>query len=317
MSHFPVLVCLPATEPDKVQEALERALAPFDENAETAPRREYLGDWQKDWESAIKYFGEHPDRKPAGLDELNTAAVLSAYEGETITEEYPEGSPVAMYYRMTTYNEQAKWDWWCVGGRFGRHFHVKDGEISNPALIRGERGFSSPPDNAESRHLVDGGPRGLLDFDAQLAAVTKRAGERHDSWTALVDGLPDALPWSHFVERVGADEKAYPIDRARHEYGSQPRVIKARASKEFMWADDVIGTFAVDRDAYAARVARDAVVGFALIDLDGRWISPGRMGWFGMSSDTEDDRTAYAERVLPYLDGLPADALVVIVDCHI
>jgi hypothetical protein len=69
----------------------------------------------------------------------------------------------------------------------------------------------------------------------------------YDLWTALVDGLPEAQPWSHFVDRYQGDKEGYPIVRARADYGSQPRVRAARDSKDFRWHDDVIGEFAVDR----------------------------------------------------------------------
>jgi hypothetical protein len=41
------------------------------------------------------------------------------------------------------------------------------------------------------------------------------------------------------------------------------------------------------------------------------------VGWFGMSTDTEDSRIAYNTRANAYLDELPENAWVVVVDCHI
>jgi hypothetical protein len=317
MSHFSVVVCLPPMDADKVSDALDAVLAPYDENMVTEPYREYIEDAPKLWETALKWYSDNPDRKPAGLDELSIPAVLSDYRSTEVFEEHPADSPVALYYSLSTYNPKSKWDWWTVGGRWGRYFPVKNGDIGHPELMRGERRRSSPADSVENRDRVDGGRRRLLDFDALRAFAVSEAGDRYDRWTALVDGLPEAQSWAHFVGRVRDDTDPYSIEMAREDYQQQSRVRKARESKEFRWADNVIGRFAPDRDTYTRRAAEGAVPGYALIDLDGEWIAPGEMGWVGLSSDTEEDRAAYEARANTYLDGLPDDAWVVVVDCHI
>lgn len=314
MSHFPVTVCLPPMPRAQVDDALTKALAPFDENLDVEPYRDYIENWQDAYGRALKFFTEKPKHKPAGLDELNVAAVLSAYEGETITEETKEDSAVVLFYRESTYNPKSKWDWWVVGGRWLGYFTVKPEHDGDDRLIIGRPGTF---DNTAEPRRVDGGPRGLLDFDALRNVKATEAGDVYDLWTTLVDGLPEPRPWSEFVDRYQGDKEGYPIERARADYGSQPRVQAARRSDDFRWYNDVIGEFAADRETYTKRAADSAVPGFALLDLEGRWLEPGRMGWFGMSSDTEDSRIAYNARANGYLDGLPDDAWVVVVDCHI
>lgn len=314
MSHFPVTVCLPPMAHDQVHEALTKALAPFDENVEVRPYHVYIENWQDEYERALKFFTEKPQHKPVGLDELDVAAVLSAYESETVTEETKEDSKVVLFYRESTYNPESKWDWWVVGGRWLGYFAVKPEHDGDDRLITGQPGTF---DNKAELRRVDGGPRGLLDFDALRKIKASEAADVHDRWNALVDGLPEGQRWSEFVDRHNADKDGYPIDQARKDYGSQPRVQAALNADDFRWYDDVIGEFAVDRDTYAQRAADAAVPGYALLDLEGRWLEPGRMGWFGMSSDTEDSRIAYNARANAYLDELPADAWVVVVDCHI
>ncbi|MGW0993503.1 hypothetical protein ACWD5V_09370 [Streptomyces sp. NPDC002523] len=314
MSHFPVTVCLPPMPREQVDDALTKALAPFDENVDVEPYRDYIENWQDAYERALKFFTEEPKHKPAGLDELNVAAVLSAYEGETISEESKEDSAVVLFYRESTYNPKSKWDWWVIGGRWHGYFSAKSEHDGDDRLIPGE-GSAWGPKAKQGR--VDGGPRGLLDFEALRKMKAAEAADVYDQWTKLVEGLPEAQPWGHFLERHDADKEGYPIDRARAEYGAQPRVLKARHSDDFRWVNDVIGEFSVDRDTYMRRASEAAVPGYAVLDLDGNWQAPGRMGWFGMSSDTEDDRAAYNSRANAYLDELPADAWVVVVDCHI
>lgn len=314
MSHYPVIVCLPPTARADIDDALAARLAPYDENRDMEPYRDYIENWQDTYGRALKMYGEHPEGKPAGLDEMNVAEVLSAYQGEQITEESPDDSSVVMFYRMSTYNPQSKWDWWVIGGRWLGHFPVKDAHHRDQRLITGSPGTFGNKAGAER---VDGGPRGLLDFEALRTIKADEAAATYDKWSTLVDGTPEAKPWSAFVAQHDADPEGFPIDRARREYGEQPRVAKARQSKDFRWVNDVVEEFAPVRDLYSQRAAEQAVPGFALLDLEGRWLEPGRMGWFGMSSDTEDSRVAYYARANAYLDALADDAVIVVVDCHI
>lgn len=314
MSHFPVTVCLPPMAPERVQDALEAALVPFDENTEVEPYRQYIEDSQEKYERALKWYADNPKDRPAGLDEKDVAAVLSAYRDDTVHKETTEGSDVVLYYELSTYNPKSKWDWWVIGGRWLGYFAVKPEHGGDRRLITGRPGTF---DNKGEPGRVDGGPRGLLDFDALRKIKATEAGDTYDRWAALVEGLPEAEPWRHYLERVQADGEGYPIERARQEYGAQPRVVKARESQEFFWQNDVIAEFAVDRETYTRRASEAAVPGFALLDLEGRWLEPGQMGWFGMSTDTEDSRVVYNARANAYLDDLPEDAWVVVVDCHI
>lgn len=314
MSHFPVTVCLPPMARERVPDALKAALAPFDENIEVEPYREYIENWQDEYAKALEFYKEHPQHKPALLDELNVAAVLSAYQSATIIEETKDDSPIVLFYSESTYNPKSKWDWWVVGGRWLGYFTVKPEHDGDEQLITGEPGTF---DNIAEARRVDGGPRGLLDFDGLRKVKATEAGDVYDRWIALVEGLPEGRPWREFTDRFEGDKEGYPIQQARAEYASQPRVQAARESKDFRWYDDVIGEFAVDRETYTQRAAQAAVPGFALLDLEGRWLEPGRMGWFGMSSDTEDDRSAYNAQANTYLDELADDVWVVVVDCHI
>ncbi|NUQ99156.1 MAG: hypothetical protein HOY79_22240 [Streptomyces sp.] len=314
MSHFPVTVCLPPMEPEQVGAALEAALAPFDENKEVEPYRAYIETWQEEHKRAQEYYADKPHQLSRPIAELDVAELLSEYEGEKVHAETKDGSDVVLYYRESTYNPKSKWDWWVIGGRWLGYFAVKPERDGDPRLIVGRPGTF---DNTAEPRRVDGGPCALLDFGALRKIKATEAGDVYDRWTALVNGLPEAQPWSQFVERYQGDKEGYPIDRARTDYGSQPRVQAALQSKDFRFWDDVIGEFAVDRDTYTLRAAEAAVPGFSLLDLEGRWLEPGRMGWFGMSSDTDDSRLVYNARANAYLDDLPEDAWVVVVDCHI
>jgi hypothetical protein len=314
MSHFTVLVALKPDTRGHVGEHLAAALAPFDENSEVTPYRNYIENWQNAYERALKFYSEHPEHKPAGLDELDVAAVLSAYEDVEVTEETADDSTAVTFYSMSTYNPRSKWDWWVIGGRWTGYFPVAAGCDGDPRLIVGRPGAFG---HRAAPGRVDGGPRELLDFDALRQIKAAEAGGQYDHWQQLTDGLPEARPWSAFLERHKADPEDYPIDRAREEYGAQEITQKARTSREFAWLDCPIDAFAVGRDEYMRQAAERAVPGYAYLDLDGVWHAPGSMGWFGMSSDDEGDRAAYYRRINEELDALDPATVLVAVDCHI
>jgi hypothetical protein len=143
MSHFTVIVTLPPTEPDEVDEALAKALAPFDENKETEPRREYIE--HAEYERALAYYAEHPQHRPENFDAKDIAAVLSDYVGTEVRKDAGDGTGPILYYRMTTYNPQSKWDWWQTGGRWADHFiHKADADLRR--LVRGTRSWVNEKD---------------------------------------------------------------------------------------------------------------------------------------------------------------------------
>ena len=58
-------------------------------------------------------------------------------------------------------------------------------------------------------------------------------------------------------------------------------------------------------------------VTYAFVDLDGNWHEPGRMGWFGVSSATEEELKKFYDNYYDnFLNG-HEDCFIVIVDCHI
>ena len=196
MSHFPVTVCLPPIERERVADALKAALAPFDENTEVASYRAYIENWQEKYQRAQEYYADKPQELPRPIADMDVAGVLSEYEDEKIHTETKEGSDVVLYYRESTYNPKSKWDWWVIGGRWLGYFTVKPEHDGDKRLITGEAGALG---NKGERGRVDGGPRGLLDFDALRKAKATEAGDIYDRWTKLVDGLPEAKPWAHFL----------------------------------------------------------------------------------------------------------------------
>ncbi len=326
MSHFTVLVVLPPTSPSNIDQVLATAVAPFDENMEMDPPvKKYLEDAEDIYTTALEHFTAYPEDKPAGLDELNMADVLSAYDGTEVTEEPSSDGTRFLYFRWDTYNPDSKWDWYTIGGRWADKFPVlpaadRKGE---PGYGRkGERSWINKNDIAKSGY-VDAAAIGVIDFDRMRSEAGQDAGARYDRWTALTEGLPPARTFStirdEMISIYGDNTTAHEV--ARERYYEQPVIIEARKTDEFdRWFSEVLDEYGTDRETYVQRARDGAVPGYALLDHEGHWVSPGEMGWWGMSSDDEATREAYHIKVNAYLDELREkhpDMILVNVDMHI
>jgi hypothetical protein len=70
-----------------------------------------------------------------------------------------------------------------------------------------------------------------------------------------------------------------------------------------------------DKDSYAKSMA--SFVTYAVV-LDGVWHQKGRMGWFGMSDETDEEATAWDNNFFKaFIEELEDDAYITLVDCHI
>jgi hypothetical protein len=217
-------------------------------------------------------------------------------------------------YTMTTYNPGSKWDWWAIGGRWTGYYPYR--RNTKATVITGEAGLMTDP-AAPGR--CDGGPLSALDLDAMRTDAAAKALKRFQLYQETVKGTPEALPWSVFAENI-SEGSGYTRDQARAEYDSQPRVERLNATEEFggIFAEDPIPEFAgVTAEVYAERARARAVPGSALLTADGRWMAPGRMGWFAMSDDDESSRIGYQEAANAYIGSLPDSTWLVTADCHI
>lgn len=281
MSHFTVVVC--AKDPDR----LDEILAPFDENLETEPRRDYeTGGPEDHWSVA--------GSRKEGL--LPDGAVTWTQVAEAHNKRYSE-DPILLdedgrAYQMTTRNPQAKWDWWTIGGRWSGYF----------VGVGGSR--------------CDSGRKSALDLDALRALKAAEARITHAKFRAVIAGTPEPVPWRTYADNIS--EGSCTIDEARREYHAQPRITALRDSEDFRWHDaDDIEELGRPEALYVERARARAVPGYATITADGRWMAPGRMGWWGMSDDEEGDRIGYWEAANAYIDSLPDDVYLIAVDCHI
>lgn len=250
---------------------------------------------------------------PEGENEENYYSILH-YEEET-----------DRAYTWSTYNPDSKWDWYQIGGRWSGYFPVKlpfEPEYAN-RLVFGRQSWTNEGKPREA-WTTDGGPKGLLDLDGLRDKKGAEAATRYDLYQSLVEGLPEALPWSVFMDYAQAatgtrQERSEAWDKARADYREQPRVSKVRDHEEFRWGMSgcEIKEFSVSREFYVEKARQEAVPGFALMTKTGDWVTPGDMGWFGMSDGSEEDTAMFKAKANGYIESLTDDTLLVAVDLHI
>lgn len=352
MSHYTVLVAIDPNDPKRPD--LETALAPFDENLEVEPYRDYEeGEPLEYWVyRALKRAAQHvadgtgilpyePDalgasnrsskKTPAEQQaELEADAATFHALPDPVTwadivtlhnERYGDDESDSLHlsedgraYTVSTYSKNSKWDWYQIGGRWTGYFYSRPEYTGHPDLIAGQPGTMTEPNF--NRAKCDGGPKYMLDLPATRKMAEAEELGRHVEFCKLVEGLPEATLWSVFVERHKADEDGYPIEQARADYHAQPRVLALKGT-DFQYWNDPFEHFQRPREEVLARAAAQAVPGYATLTLEGEWKEPGRMGWFGMSTDTPESQDAYYAWANEYVESLGDDIVLVLVDVHI
>lgn len=372
MSHYSVLVCLPADTPLlDLEKHLDAVMARWDENRAVPRYRDYeegdpaaywwVGSLRRDREGLMRMQkdGREATRERL-IDEFRAKA--SDWERETPEEkvdkeiadfEWSErfdlgqtptwaqvaeaynakwhpGNEVATTdddsdserllidedgraYTWSTRNPEAKWDYWRIGGRWREYFVARE---NGAGLVTSKRSWDSPPEGPVLDRLrVDGGPVGLLDFATMRDERAERDLRKYDRWQEIVaeHGAPPA--WRDLYGLV--DLKEIDIEEARRRYNTHPAIRAAREAEIDTWDQSIEEAYGTSREEFERLARLAAVPGYALVTLDGEWKAPGRMGWFGMSSDEAGEREGYWLDANAYLEALDPGVLVVALDCHI
>jgi hypothetical protein len=184
-------------------------------------------------------------------------------------------------------NPNKKWDWWVIGGRWTDWFNQVQGTKS------------------------------MFDFEELRRKRNEEATELMADLAKLAEGHSDIIAWSdHLKKYDGGSNSA--IDLAREDYQNLGFV---KATREYMqknfgpFGPDA-GKLLLDPQRYIRQQTEGACVPYAYV-IDSKWHQKGEMGWFGMSSDTDDDIDPWNHGFKTLLDSLPEDTKITIVDCHI
>lgn len=323
MSHFTVTVAVSGGDADDAEENIRTLLAPFDENLEVAQRTEdgetwwYNPDAKWDWyQIGGRWSGELQLRANAAEDDYARGERSWTNENELPT---PGTCDLARIRALDL-----------VGMRDAAAAKAVDDWNEYASVVHGtpqHLPWQVYLDRVKDAETAAPGPKPELEKEALDAVLADLGLADVDAANQLKETDPGAH--AHFLDRSRKELDAvdaawqastYTIQQARADYAAQPRIAALRAYdgyKGFLWdgPEDIFDH--LDRDEYVALQRAQAVPGFATLTHEGQWIEKGRMGWFGMSDETHDSTNAYLEQANTYLDGLPEDMWLAVVDCHI
>ena len=214
----------------------------------------------------------------------------------------------------------AKWDWYCVGGRWRGYFKLKnggEGDLGDPGV-----GENNPTFDADECL------KGDVDVEYMRSARGAAAGVLWDQAQEVLGDLPEARPWKEFYEDTLDPETGKPrsgaIEEARNLYAEQPRVATMKThDSEAGWENAICGAFGPSvedfqgsREKYVQDARDGALPAFAYV-YRGEWFAPGKMGWFGMRDEEEAERKRFQREFNEFFDSLPDDTQLTLIDAHI
>lgn len=324
MSHFTVTVAVPGADADEAEANIKTLLAPYDENLEVAQRTEDGETWwynpkaKWDWyQIGGRWSGALRLRPGFSREDCANGERSWTNEDRLAT---PGTCDLARIRALDL-----------AGMRDDAAAKAFDDWNEYAAVVHGtpqHLPWETFLDRAKAAEQAAPRPRQELEREALDAVLA-------DFGLADIGAAADALQASdpekhrHFLDRCRKELDAvdaaweastYTVQKARADYAAQPRIAALRAHegyKNFLW-DGPEDTFDhLDRDEYVALQRAEAVPGFATVTHEGDWIEKGRMGWFALSDKTPESTNAYLEQANSYLDSLPEDMWLAVVDCHI
>lgn len=215
-------------------------------------------------------------------DELDDVeALLDPYnENDHHTEHEENGD------ESYSYNPNARWDWYEIGGRWKDDLILYDGSKADYAQVKD------------------------IDWHEKVAAEFKRQQEYWDKRYNIIKDLPKFKLWKQVRDEFTD------IDEARRYFNNQP-AIKALINANFFFLyDEFLGDLQTgDKNSCCMKYAMSNVIPYAILNEED-WHEPGRMGWFGMSTAGDEETEAFKEWAWEYLTNLDGNKYITVVDCH-
>lgn len=190
-----------------------------------------------------------------------------------------------------TFNPNAQWDWWQIGGRFSGNFLVKEDvtECIDTPIEPGE-GNQAPT----GYKYVDAARMKDICWDLMKKIAVNSAEANYARFVEafragrLLEGM------DHFAKITDAgiagwSSMLYVKDETLDDY-------KARVG-------------VTDIDKYRIRT-------YATVSRDGEWASSGDIGYFGLSANDKPERV-WNDELQNLMNEVQDDDFIVVVDCHI
>lgn len=291
MSHFSVMV---------IGDDVEGQLAPYNENIEV-PKYKDGEVSHTDITRFLEYY-----KKNKNFD--GTIEEGIALFGDDWNGGQWEKDENGVLFNYTTYNPKSKWDWYSIGGRWTGFFKLKNGQT-------GTLGIPGVFDNIAEENTADIVLKKDIDFDSMRDEAAKIATVVYDKVFDAIKDTPVNESWETVYERFGKDQ----IKAAREFYHGQERIKVfnelVNSNREQFSIFDEIEKYTVDREIFIETARNSAITTYALVK-DGEWYERGNMGWFGISTNEQDEST-WNKFVNKTLDELPDNTRITLVDCHI
>lgn len=185
------------------------------------------------------------------------------------------------------YNPNAKWDWWCIGGRFCGPFLVK---VDLEEYI---------PVDLENAEVIDGYRvvNGARKKDICWDEMKRRAIERQSLTYFEAKKVFKSKDTSHLGPFISVTESEV-LDWNTSLY-KEGETVEQLLKRKALGSDDIY-----------------PVSCFAFLDVDCQWHSSGDMGWFGVSSNDMPEED-WLHTLQSLIADLSDDDYLVFVDCHI
>ena len=187
-----------------------------------------------------------------------------------------------------TFNPNATWDWWVIGGRFPGGLLVKK-ELED-CIDSCKDAQAGVPDGYK---FADAARKKDICWDLMKKLATEAVERSHkrcvEAWEA--QKLENFGPFARITEEgiAGWGNMIYMKGETLDEYKARKGV--------------------TDADKYQ-------VSSYAFVDRNGDWNASGDMGWFGISSNDKPER-AWNDELQTLMNEVQDDDYLVAVDCHI
>lgn len=195
---------------------------------------------------------------------------------------------------FTSTNENAKWDWYEIGGRWKNMLKMVNGDSVNSCEL------------------------GELDFEGEIKRLQDKANEIYDTFEEYLSGMPkEWVSW----QSVLADESYKTIEERRDFYNNQIQILSLKVKDKnhsFGYFGYHYDEFLQDRNSFVASKSCNPFGTYALLDATsdsdiGNWLGSD----IGMFGTTYREEPNWEELNQKMLHSFPKDYVITIVDCHI
>lgn len=283
MSHFTMLV--PADDENQLAEML----APYYEQIEKdSPYAVFHVEYRKeDFEAEAKSILEtiKTDDHYSPETVMLAQEAFDAEDYESVFQEWTYGQIGPDGHYGYYHNPNAKWDWYSIGGRWSGLLKLKESRDKIPLAGIGEGGAFNQA--STDPYEADYAPAGVIDFKSMRQKRIDTELKTYDAYHAILSEK----------DRMSAAEY-------------QSALFDAGLIMLSKYDED---RFSMSRDKFIESVS-DTRLTHGFIDKDGKWHESSDMGWFGITTDHQDD---FGKKFWEFIASLPAKQMLYVVDCHI